>query len=49
VKVESLGLSEKKKRYWGPEQKGIGLSSLDRRNRAKNILNNLGYVEASFL
>jgi hypothetical protein len=35
------------KRYWGLD-KGIGLSSLDRRSRAKNILNNLGYVEASF-
>jgi len=34
-------------RYWGID-KGIGIDTLDRRNRARNILNNLGYMEADF-
>ena len=34
-------------RYWGID-KGISLDVLDRRNRARNILSNLGYMEADF-
>jgi hypothetical protein len=34
-------------RYWGID-KGISINLLDRRERARNILNNLGYMEASF-
>lgn len=31
-------------RYWGTD-KGFGIEALDRRKRAKNILNNLGFME----
>lgn len=34
-------------RYWGID-KGISVDALDRRRRAKNILSNLGYMEADF-
>jgi hypothetical protein len=34
-------------RYWGID-KGVSLELLDRRNRARNILNNLGYMESDF-
>lgn len=34
-------------RYWGID-KGISLNTLDRRNRARKILTNLGYIEADF-
>lgn len=34
-------------RYWGVD-KGISLETLSRRRRARNILSNLGYMEADF-
>jgi hypothetical protein len=34
-------------RYWGVD-KGIGLDTLQRRRRARNILSNMGYMEADF-